>query len=156
MKILEVFAYLRVSSTAEAIDFYGRAFGAVEKFRLTEPSGRVGHAEIVIGETVVMLSDEFPEYGIRGPLSLGGTTFAMHLHVDDADEAHARAIEAGATEVSAPADQFYGERGSKVLDPFGHEWMLGHQIEKVTPEEMQRRFTAMMTSYTPTVSRSAE
>jgi PhnB protein len=146
MKILEVFPYLRVSSTAEAIDFYGRAFGAVEKFRLTEPSGRVGHAEVVIGETVVMLSDEFPEYGIRGPLSLGGTTFGMHLHVDNADEAHALAIGAGATEVMAPSDQFYGERSSKVRDPFGHEWLLGHEIEKVTPEEMQRRYTAMMTS----------
>jgi PhnB protein len=146
MKILEVFPYLRVSSTPEAIDFYTRAFGAVEKFRLTEPSGRVGHAEITIGETVVMLSDEFPEYGIRGPMSLGGTTFAMHLHVDNADEAHARALAAGAKEVSAPSDQFYGERGSKVLDPFGHEWLLGHEIEKVTPEEMQRRYTAMFSS----------
>jgi PhnB protein len=145
MKIFEVFSYLRVTSTAEAIAFYEKAFGAVELFRLVEPSGRVGHAEIRLGETTVMLSDEFPEYGIRGPLSLGGTTFGMHLHVDNADAAHVRALEAGATEVMAPQDQFYGERAAKVRDPFGHEWLLGHEIEKVTPEEMQRRYTAMMT-----------
>jgi PhnB protein len=148
MKIHEVFPYLRVNSTEAAIAFYGKAFGAEEIFRLTEPSGRIGHAEMKLGGVTLMLSDEFPEYGIVGPLTLGGTTFAMHLHLDDVDAAHAQALAAGATEVSAPTDAFYGERGSKVRDPFGHEWMLGSEIEKVTPEEMQRRYTEMMTSST--------
>lgn len=148
MTIHEVFPYLRVSSTVKAIDFYAKAFGAVEQFRLTEPSGRVGHAQIQLGAMTVMLSDEYPEHGIQGPQSLGGTSFSMHLHLDDVDAAHAQAVAAGATELMAPADQFYGERSSKVRDPFGHEWLLGHEIEKLTPEEMQRRYTAMMTGAT--------
>lgn len=144
MKILEVFSYLRLSSTSEAIEFYAKAFGAEEEFRLVEPSGRVGHAQIRLGSTTLMLSDEFPEFGIRGPLSLGGTSFGIHLHVDDVDAAHARALAAGAVELMAPQDQFYGERSSKVRDPFGHEWLLGHEIEKVTPEEMQSRYEALL------------
>ncbi len=146
MSILHVFPYLRVNDTAAAIVFYEKAFGATEVFRLTEPSGRIGHAEVKLGESILMLSDEFPEHGIQGPLTLGGTTFAMHLHLDDVDAAHAAAIAAGATEIMAPKDQFYGERSSKVKDPFGHEWLLGHEIEKVTPEEMQRRYNELMTS----------
>ena len=143
MPIHEVFAYLRVRGGQEAIDFYTRAFGAREKFRLTEPGGRLGHAELELGGTTIMLSDEFPEFGIRGPASLGGTSFAIHLHVDDADAAIARALEAGATLVRPATDQFYGERSGTVRDPFGHEWAIGHEIEKVTPEEMQRRYDAM-------------
>ncbi len=145
MKILDVFAYLRVESSVAAIAFYEKAFGATEKFRLSEPSGRVGHAEVLFGTTVVMLSDEFPEYGIVGPKQLGGTSFAIHLHVEDVDAAHARALAAGAEEIMKPQDQFYGERSSKVRDPFGHEWLLGSEIEVVSPEEMQRRYTEMMT-----------
>ena len=146
MSILHVFPYLRVNDTAAAIVFYEKAFGATEVFRLTEPSGRIGHAEVKLGESILMLSDEFPEHGIKGPLTLGGTSFAMHLHLDDVDAAHEAAIAAGATEIMAPKDQFYGERSSKVRDPFGHEWLLGHEIEKVTPEEMQRRYNELMTS----------
>jgi PhnB protein len=143
MKIHEVFPYLRVKSASEAIDFYVRAFGAKELFRLTEPTGRVGHAEIELGGVTLMLSDEFPEYGIRGPESLGGTSMSIHLHVDDADALMRRAVEAGATVVREMADAFYGERSGVVRDPFGHEWLLGHQIEEVSPEEMQRRYDAM-------------
>jgi uncharacterized glyoxalase superfamily protein PhnB len=139
----EVYPYLRVHSTAEAIKFYAGAFGAKELFRLTEPSGRIGHAEIKIGSYTVMLSDEYPEHGIHGPRSLGGTTFSIHLHVADVDGAFARAVSAGATVVRPLQDQFYGERSATVRDPFGHEWLLGGQIEAVTPEEMQRRYTAM-------------
>ena len=146
MSILHVFPYLRVNDTAAAIVFYEKAFGATEVFRLTEPSGRIGHAEVKLGESILMLSDEFPEHGIAGPLTLGGTSFAMHLHLDDVDAAHASALAAGAKELMAPKDQFYGERSSKVRDPFGHEWLLGHEIEKVTPEEMQRRYNEMMTT----------
>lgn len=143
MEIHEVYPYLRVHSAAEAIQFYSRAFDAKEQFRLTEPGGRIGHAEIKIGPTTVMLADEHPEMGIRGPRSLGGTTFSIHLHVEDVDQAYAQALSAGATIVSPLQDQFYGERSGTVRDPFGHEWLLGGQIESVTPEEMQRRFTAL-------------
>ena len=143
MPIHEVFAYLRLRDAAAAIDFYARAFGAREKFRLTEPGGRIGHAELELGGTTIMLSDEYPESGIRGPASIGGTSFTIHLHVDDADALIARAVAAGATIVRPASDQFYGERSGTLRDPFGHEWNIGHEIEKVTPEEMQRRYDAM-------------
>lgn len=143
LEIHEVYPYLRVHSTADAIDFYTRAFGAHELFRLVEPGGRVGHAEIKIGSTTVMLSDEYPESGIRGPRSLGGTTFSMHLHVADVDNAFKQAVSAGASIVRPLQNQFYGERSGTLRDPFGHEWVLGGHIETLTPEEMQRRYTAM-------------
>ena len=144
MAIHELFAYLRMRDAAKAIAFYEQAFGAVEKYRLCEPGGRVGHAELDFGGTTLMLSDEFPEFGIAGPQTLGGTSLSIHLHVDDADALIARAVAAGATVVRPAADQFYGERSGTVRDPFGHEWNIGHEIEKVTPEEMQRRYDAMM------------
>ena len=144
MKIQELFAYLRVKDAAKAIAFYTKAFGAKEKFRLTEPSGRVGHAELDFGGTTVMLADEYPEYDIRGPTALGGTTVAIHLHVDNADEGIRRAVEAGATILREPKDEFYGERSGTVRDPFGHEWSVGHHLEEISPEEMQRRYTEMM------------
>ncbi len=139
-KIREVFPYLRVRRAAEAIAFYQRAFGAVETMRLTEPGGRVGHAEIRIGPATIMLADEFPECGIVGPETLGGTTCSIHLHVDDVDALIRQAVEAGATIVREPKDQFYGERSGSVRDPFGHEWLLGSHIEDVSPEEMQKRY----------------
>jgi uncharacterized glyoxalase superfamily protein PhnB len=144
MPIHELFAYLRVRDAAAAIDFYVRAFGAREKFRLAEPSGRVGHAELDFGGTTLMLSDEYPELGITGPQAVGGTTMAIHLHVDDADALIRRAAAAGATVVREPRDQFYGERSGTVRDPFGHEWNIGHHIEDVSTEEMQRRYDALM------------
>jgi PhnB protein len=139
----EVYPYLRVRDAGKAIDFYKRAFGAEELFRLTEPSGRIGHAEIKIGATTLMLSEEYPEMGIVGPQALGGTTFSIHLHVDSADAWIARAVEAGATVLRPATDAFYGERGGTVRDPFGHEWLLGHQIEEVSTQEMQRRYDAL-------------
>lgn len=145
MAIHELFAYLRVHDAAQAIVFYQRAFGATEKFRLVEPSGRIGHAELDFGGTILMLSDEYPEYGIRGPRSVGGASCCIHLHVDDADAAIEQAVAAGAELLREPSDAFYGERGGTVRDPFGHEWLLGHSIEDVSPEEMQRRYTEMMT-----------
>lgn len=144
MKVHEVFPYLRVRRAAEAISFYERAFDAKEKFRLVEPSGRVGHAELDLGGTTLMLSEEYPELNLRGPESLGGTSFSIHLHVDDADAVIARAVAAGATLVRAAQDHFYGERSGTVRDPFGHEWMLGHSLEELAPEEMQRRYTKLM------------
>ncbi len=144
MSIHELFAYLRVRNASAAIDFYVRAFDAKEKFRLTEPGGRIGHAELLLGPQTLMLSEEFPEMDLVGPESVGRTTVTLHLHVDDCDALIARAVEAGATLVRPPSDQFYGERGGTVRDPFGHEWMIGHEIEKVSPDEMQRRYDALM------------
>lgn len=142
-KIHEVYPYLRLRNASDAIAFYEHAFGAEELFRLTEPSGRIGHAQLKIGPITLMLSDEFPEFGIGGPETIGGTSFSIHLHVDDADVLIQRAVDAGATMIREPSDHFYGERSGTVRDPFGHEWMIGHEIEKVTPEEMQRRYSAM-------------
>ena len=141
--IHEVFPYLRVRDASAAIEFYKTAFGAEEGFRLTEPSGRVGHAELKFGPAVVMVSDEYPEHGIEGPHASGCTGSSIHLHVEDVDAATKQAVDAGAKIIMEPKDQFYGERTSKVLDPFGHEWFLGSHIEDVSPEEMQRRFNAM-------------
>ena len=142
-QIREVFPYLRVRNAVAAIEFYKLAFGAVEEFRLAEPSGRIGHAQLKFGTYTVMLSDEYPEYGIQGPEAFGGTGSSVHLHVDDVDALTKQAVGAGAKLIMEPADQFYGERSSKVLDPFGHEWLLGSHIEDVSPAEMQQRFDAM-------------
>jgi len=143
--IHELFAYLCVPDTQKAIDFYAEAFGAVELFRLTEPSGRIGHAELQMGPSaVLMLNDPFPEFGIVPPPPEGIPGVKIHLHVDNCDEMLRSAIAAGGKQLSEPADQFYGERSCKVLDPFGHTWLLGHSIEKLTPQEMQRRYTELM------------
>ena len=142
-QITHVFPYLRTRDASAAIDFYQRAFGAVEDFRLTEPGGRIGHAELKFGAMTIMVSDEYPEYGIHAPRESTPTGSAIHLHVQDVDAMTQQAVDAGATLIMEPADQFYGERAAKVQDPFGHEWLLGSQIEEVSPEEMQRRFNAM-------------
>ena len=108
MKIHELFAYLCVENSAKAIEFYSKAFGAQERFCLTEPSGRIGHAELDFGGTTMMLSDEYPEYGIKGPLAVGGTSVTIHIHVDNADDVIRRAVEAGAEIEREPQDAFYG------------------------------------------------
>jgi PhnB protein len=131
--------YICVNGGAAAIDFYQKAFGAVELQRLSDPSGKVGHAELKLGDTILMLSDEFPEYGAKSPEALGGSPVMLHLYVEDADAAVARAVEAGATLESAVADQFYGDRGGKLTDPFGHRWWIASRIEEVAPEEQRRR-----------------
>ena len=139
----EVYPYLRVREAMEAIEFYKTVFGATERFRLTEPSGRIGHCELDLGNIVLMLSDEFPENGCLGPQTSGASGVLIHLRVDNADELAARAIAAGAIMVREPSDAFYDERSCTIRDRFGHDWMLGHEIERVTPKEMQRRYTAM-------------
>ena len=143
--IHDVYAYLRVHDTKAAIDFYARAFGAKELFRLVEPSGKVGHAELKLGPVTIMLSDEYPEIGIRGPRSIGGTSVSIHIHASDVDRLFEQAVAAGATGVRPLQNQFYGERSGTVRDPFGHEWLLGGHIEDMTVEEMQRRYTALFT-----------
>jgi uncharacterized glyoxalase superfamily protein PhnB len=144
IEVLEVFPYLCVRGAAEAINFYVRAFGAKELFRLAEPSGRIGHAEIQVGSTTIMLADEYPECGFRSPLALGGTPFAIHLHVSDVDALMRRAVAAGATVVRELKNEFYGERSGKIRDPYGHEWLLGQHIEDVSTDEMQRRYDELM------------
>ena len=140
----ELFAYLCVADAARAIDFYRRAFDATEVFRLVEPGGRIGHAEVDFNGTILMLCEEFPELGIRKPDPAHGHSTTLHLHVDDADATIERAIAAGATLERAASDAFYGEPSGVVIDPFGHRWNIGHSIEDVTPEEMQRRYAALL------------
>ena len=141
MAVQEMFAYLNVRNAAEAISFYVKAFGAREKMRLTEPGGRIGHAELDFGGTTLMLADEFPECGLTAPDPARGTAFSIHLHVDNADVMIQRAVEARATIEIEPTDHFYGERSGAIRDPFGHRWLIGHHIEDVSTAEMQRRYS---------------
>jgi PhnB protein len=134
--------YLIVSGAAAAIDFYKQVFGAIELMRHGGPDGKVGHAEIKIGDSILMLADEFPEMGFRGPKSIGGSATGLMLYVADADAMFNRAVAAGATVTKPLADQFYGDRSGTVTDPFGHVWTLSTHIEDVPPEEMQRRMEA--------------
>ena len=133
--------YIIVRGAAEAIDFYKRAFGAEETMRLTDPTGRIGHAEIKIGGTPLMLSDEHPEFGALGPVSLGGTPVKLHLTAADADAVAARAVEAGATLLRPVQDQFHGNRSGTIADPFGHQWFISQEIEQLSSEEMQQRYS---------------
>jgi uncharacterized glyoxalase superfamily protein PhnB len=144
MSVHELYPYLHVRNADAAIKFYAKAFGAREKFRLTEPSGRVGHAELDFGGTTLMLADEYPEYGILGPQPSSPTCVTLHLHVDNADETIRRAADAGGTIERDVRDEFYGERSGAVRDPFGHRWTVGHNIEDVSPAEMQRRYAELM------------
>jgi PhnB protein len=132
--------YLAVHDAAAAIDFYVQAFGAVERYRLVGADGRVGHADLGIGDATLYLADEFPESGVRGPRAIGGSPVLLHLRVPDVDAAFERAVAAGATVVSPVENQFYGERGGTVADPFGYVWMLQTHIEDVSPDEMSRRW----------------
>jgi PhnB protein len=131
--------YLVVAGAAAAIDFYVAAFGAVETMRLMQPDGRVGHAELRIGTSGIMLADEFPEYGFAGPLARGGTSVSLHLVVPDVDATVAAAVAAGATLEREVSDQFYGSRSGTIIDPFGHRWIVQTPVEEVSVEEMQRR-----------------
>jgi len=141
----ELFAYLCVADTDRAIRFYTQAFHARELFRLAEPSGRIGHAEVEFAPGIVlMLCDPFPEYGIAAPEAGANASVTIHLHVENADAMIESALEAGATLERPPADQFYGERTGVVRDPFGYRWNIGHNIEQVSPEEMQARYTARL------------
>ena len=138
----ELFAYLAVKDAGVIIDFYRQAFGATERFRLQDPaSGRVAHAEVNIAGAVLMLAEEYPELGLRAPVTLGASTVTLHLHVDDCDAVVARAIAAGATLERAPQDQPHGERSGVVRDPSGHRWNIGQHLEDVSIDEMQRRYS---------------
>jgi PhnB protein len=140
--IHEVFPYLCVRGGNAAIEFYTRVFGAKETLRIPGSDGRIGHAQLAFGPATIMLADEHPEIGIRSPLAFGGTGIRIHLHVDNVDSLAKRAADAGATILMPPTDQPHGERQCRLRDPFGHEWLLGHEVEKVSPAEMQRRYQA--------------
>lgn len=131
--------YITVADAARAIDFYRDVFGAVEIERLADPEGKVGHATLKLGDAQIMLSDEFPEWGAHGPATIGGSPVMLHLYLEDVDAIVARAVEAGAEIVEEVADQFYGDRGGKLVDPFGHRWWIATHIEDVSDEEMRRR-----------------
>jgi PhnB protein len=131
--------YLAVSDGARAIEFYKRAFGAQEKSRMEGPQGKIAHAELKIGDSVIMLSDEMPGSGCRSPQSLGGTSVNMFLYVNDVDSVFNQAVRAGATSEMPVADQFWGDRYGKVTDPFGHSWSLATHKEDVAPADMQKR-----------------
>jgi PhnB protein len=137
-----VTAYLIIKDAARAIDFYKQAFGAAELGRMAGPDGRIGHAEIKIGDSPVMLADEFPEMGYRSPQMLGGTPVSLLLYVPDVDALFNQAVAAGATVVRPVKDQFYGDRSGTLADPFGHVWTIATHKEDVSLEEVQRRFEA--------------
>jgi uncharacterized glyoxalase superfamily protein PhnB len=133
-----------VRDAAKAIEFYGRAFGAEEVSRMAGPGGTIMHAEIRIGDSIVMLGEENEQWGARSPLSTNGNPGSLHIYVEDADAAFARALRAGATTRYPLEDTFWGDRYGKVTDPFGHEWGLATRIKEMTPEEMQRAAEAWM------------
>ena len=124
---------------AAAINFYKTAFGAKERMRMEAPDGKIGHAEIEIGDSLVMLSDAFPQFTMRPPSELGGTTAGIFLYVDDVDGVTQRAIDAGATVTMEVADQFWGDRFGSIMDPFGHSWSIATHVEDLSSEEIAER-----------------
>jgi len=136
--------YLYIQGAAEALAFYKKAFDAVELFRIEQPGGKVGHAEIKIGDSIVMLADEFPEMGARGPKSLGGTSFSLMIYLENVDARFEQAVNAGVKVIRPIQNQFYGDRSGIVEDPFGHVWNLATHIEDIPPGEMMKRAEAWM------------
>ena len=134
--------YLIIKGAGEAIDFYKKAFGATELFRFPAPDGKVGHAEIKIGDSPIMLADEYPDMGYKGPQSLGGSPVSLMIYVEDVDSVFNRAVDAGATVKEAVTDKFYGDRIGSLVDPFGHVWHVSTHKEDVSMEEMERRAKA--------------
>jgi PhnB protein len=137
--------YLIVDGAAKALAFYGRVFGATERMRMPSPGGKVGHAEIGIGSSVIMLADEHPEIGARSPGAFGGSPVSLMLYLDDVDATVKAAVAAGATVIRPVEDKFYGDRSGTIQDPFGHHWHLATHVEDIPPDEMQRRAAAMGT-----------
>jgi PhnB protein len=131
--------YLFIKGAAQAMEFYKNVFGATELVRMPSPNGQIMHAELKIGDSIVMLGDENPQIGALSPLSIGGTASSLHVYVANVDAVVQKAIDAGAKSVRPVADQFYGDRSGTVIDPFGHMWSVATHIEDVAPEEMRRR-----------------
>ncbi len=138
--------YLCVDGAAAAIDFYVSVLGATERMRMPAPDGKIGHAELQLGDSIIMLADEYPDMGFRSPKAVGGTPVTLHVYVEDADEVVSRALGQGATELQAVKDQFYGDRTGQIEDPFGHRWNIATHVEDVPPEEMEKRAKEAMES----------
>lgn len=136
--------YLVVKGAAAAIDFYKRAFGAIELLRLEGPNGVIGHAEVKIGDSPVMLADEHPDHGALSPDSIGGSPISLMVYVEDVDAVFAQAVEAGATEIRPVQNQFYGDRSGMLKDPFGHTWNIATHVEDVPEDEIAERAKAAM------------
>ncbi len=136
--------YLAVDDAVEAIEYYKRAFGAKERVRMEAPGGKIGHAELEIGDSLVMLSDPFPQSSVRPPKELGGTSANVFMYVEDVDAVVQQAVDAGATVTMEVADQFWGDRFGTVSDPFGHSWSIATHVEDLTPEEIAERGKAAM------------
>jgi PhnB protein len=135
----QVIPYLIVDGAGEAIEFYKTVLGATERMRLGGPDGKIGHAELEIGEAMIMLADENPGMSIEGPKSVGGTPVTIHVYLEDADATFERAIQAGAKSLRAVEDQFYGDRSGQFEDPYGHRWNVATHVEDISEEEMARR-----------------
>jgi PhnB protein len=135
--------YLIIRGASQAIDYYKTVFGAAELFRIPGPDGKLGHAEIRIGNSVIMLADEVPAMDILGPQSLGGSAVGILLYVENVDKVFAQAIAAGGRQDKPLQNQFYGDRSGTIIDPFGHKWTVATHVEDVSPEEMNRRLAAM-------------
>ena len=134
--------YLCIKGASDAIEFYKKVFGATEVMRMAQPDGRIGHAELQIGDSKFMLADEFPEMDFRSPRSIGGTPVMLHLYVEDVDTVVGRAVAAGAKVLRPIQDQFYGDRSGSVADPYGHVWHVATHKEDLAPEEIRRRAAA--------------
>lgn len=141
--------YLIVRDAARALDFYRKAFDATELMRFPAPGGKIGHAEIKIGDGIVMLADEAPEMGYKSPQTIGGTPVSLMFYVSDVDARFAKALAAGGVVMNPLKDQFYGDRNGTITDPFGHVWTIATHTEDVTPQEMQRRMAALSASGQP-------
>lgn len=136
--------YLTIRGAARALEFYKAVFGAKERFRIAAEDGRIGHAEIEIGDSVIMLSDEYPEMGMLGPEERGGSSTTLIVYVENCDEVYDRAVQAGAHPVRPLQNAFYGDRSGAIRDPFGHQWNIATHIEDVAPDELMRRAEAAM------------
>jgi PhnB protein len=135
--------YLMIQGAAKAIEFYKNIFGAKERMRIPGPGGTVGHAEIEIGGSLIMLADDGPGTSIKGPLTVGGSPVCIHVYLEDSDKTFAKAIAGGATEIRPVKNQFYGDRSGMFRDPFGHVWDVATHVEDVSPEELNKRLAAM-------------
>ena len=139
-----VIPYLSVDGATAAIEFYTSVLGATERMRMPAPGGKIGHAELELGDSVIMLADVFPEMGGQSPQSIGGTPVTVMTYVEDVDAVFAKAIAAGATVERPVEDQFYGDRAGQFVDPFGHKWFVATHVEDVPPDEMEKRAAAAM------------
>jgi PhnB protein len=138
--------YLIVDDGSAAIDFYCSILGASERLRMGAPGGKVGHAELSIGDSMIMLADEAPEMGARSPRTVGGTPVSLHVYVENVDEVFDRAVEAGAESLRPVEDRFYGDRSGQFEDPFGHRWDVSSHVEDVPPDEMAKRAQEAMSA----------